>query len=333
MTDPELMGRVQLEWRYWQRFLLPGDHEGGLPEAWELLVDFENHTDAAWFGCPVHYHHGQVPDTEPILAGDRARLLFDQGIPDPFAPEWARRACDILAHWQARSERGWTFLGRPVRPARHAPFLGNDGVFTCAASLRGATQICLDIYESPEYVRELLAYIHEAFVQRMEAWRRHLDLPVAPSDGFWGADDSIALLSPEVYREFVLPWHRRFYDRFATARGRGMHLCGSVQHLLPLIARQLGIEWFDTGFPVDFGRLRRELGPEITVSGGPHAALFTRGNTPETMAERTREILTSGILQGGRFVLQEGNNLPPTADLEVCRAFCAAGMEYGAVVR
>jgi uroporphyrinogen-III decarboxylase len=33
--------------------------------------------------------------------------------------------------------------------------------------------------------------------------------------------------------------------------------------------------------------------------------------TPEQVYQRSREILTSGIMEGGRFIFREGNNLPP----------------------
>jgi uroporphyrinogen-III decarboxylase len=73
---------------------------------------------------------------------------------------------------------------------------------------------------------------------------------------------------------------------------------------------ELGVYEFDTGFPVDFGRLRRELGPEVTIWGGPDVMILKDG-TPAQVAEETMRILESGICAGGRFVLREGNNLAP----------------------
>jgi uroporphyrinogen-III decarboxylase len=47
--------------------------------------------------------------------------------------------------------------------------------------------------------------------------------------------------------------------------------------------------------------------------------LFVGGNRDELVAE-TERILHSGVLEGGRFILQEGNNLPPRTPLDYCQA-------------
>jgi len=318
MHDPEVMGQAVLEWHYWRRFLLPGDHEKGLPAEWPVHVDFENFYEAAWFGCEVHYRDGQVPDTTPILNDDNKRMLFDAGVPDPFAGPWPARWFEFVNAWDKKRLRGWTFLGVPVGAVKETPFAGTDGIFTVAASLRGATELCLDLMQDPDYARDLLEYVYEATASRMRAWRDRLELPL-PQDDFFGADDAIQFLSAEQYREFVLPFHKRLYDEFATEKGRAMHLCGNVQRLLPVIKEELGVKVFDTGFPVDFGRLRRDLGGETLVYGGPRAQLFV-GGSPEELAREAERILNSGILDGGRFVLQEGNNLPPKTPLENCQA-------------
>jgi len=85
---------------------------------------------------------------------------------------------------------------------------------------------------------------------------------------------------------------------------------------------------FDTGYPVDFGALRRDLGPEVLISGGPRVALFVE-DEPKPVVDEVQRILASGILEGGRFILQEGNNLPPRTRLDICEAFYEAGKRFG----
>jgi len=85
---------------------------------------------------------------------------------------------------------------------------------------------------------------------------------------------------------------------------------------------------FDTGFPVDHGGLRRELGPEIELLGGPQVSLLLQG-TPEQVFERTRGILRSGVMAGGRFILREGNNLPPLCPPANLEAMYQACLVYG----
>lgn len=331
MTDPELMGQAVLEWNYWVRFLLPGDHEKGLPDVWRVHVDFENVYDAAWLGAPVEYHADQVPYAAPFLGEDNKRALFDRGIPDPFSGEWAERAVRFLEHFQRKSRVGWTFLGRPVEVMPHAPFINFDGAFTAAASLRGPTEACMDLLTDPDYAGELLDFVTEAVIARIRAWRGYLGLP-AVWDDYLTADDSVEMLSVEQYREFILPRHRALFDALCPAGRRGIHLCGNAQRLFPVIRDELNVTNFDTGFPVDFARFRAEMGPEVQLSGGPRAPLFV-GEDPAPLLDETRRILASGILQGGRFILQEGNNLPPRACLDHCAAFYRLGRELGGIPR
>ncbi len=330
-TDPDLMADVVLAWQYFVRFLLPGDHEKGPPDAWPLTVHWDNIYDAAWMGCPVHYRENQVPDTTPILDDDHKHMLFDKGIPDPFAGGLAERTLRFMEHWEAKAKAGWTFLERPVAPQRVAPFTGTDGPMTLAVGVRGAENFLTDLMADPDYAHRLLDCLTEALVQQMAAWRRELGQPVQQDDFGFG-DDACEFISEATYREFVLPHHRRLYDTFSTGEGRFIHLCGNAQHLYPTIHGELGIGWFDTGFPIDFDRLRRELGPETIVSGGPRVAFFIEDDA-EPLLQETARILQSDILNGGLFVLQEGNNLPPRVPLERLRRFYEFGKTYGNLPR
>jgi uroporphyrinogen-III decarboxylase len=126
----------------------------------------------------------------------------------------------------------------------------------------------------------------------------------------------------------VLPLHRRYYESAPREMGRGMHLCGNASHLFPIMVEELGVRSFDTGFPVDHGKVRREVGPEVEIYGGVETALLLNG-TAEQVYGRAKEILLSGVKEGGRFVLQEANNLPPGVPLGNLEAMYRACLEYG----
>jgi uroporphyrinogen-III decarboxylase len=160
----------------------------------------------------------------------------------------------------------------------------------------------------------------------MVAFRRRLEQP-EESDAWGFADDSVQLLSVHTYRDLVLPYHKRLTERFGPKGPNGIHLCGDATHLFPTIKEELCVNSFDTGFPVDHGKLRRELGPEVTIHGGPHVELL-RSGAPERIREEVRRICESGVMEGGRFILREGNNLAPgtppgnvAAMYDACREF------------
>lgn len=90
----------------------------------------------------------------------------------------------------------------------------------------------------------------------------------------------------------------------------------------------LNVMSFDTGFPLDFKRLRTEIGPDVEIYGGPHVGLLLNGS-PQDVYDETCRILESGIKQGGRFVLREANNLPPCVPEKNLAAMYMAGLEKG----
>jgi uroporphyrinogen-III decarboxylase len=115
-----------------------------------------------------------------------------------------------------------------------------------------------------------------------------------------------------MYREFVLPCHRRILDELTVpGADRSMHLCGDAQRFFPILQKELGVMSFDTGFPVDFARLYDELLPGTRIYGGPSTGLLLNG-TPERIDAEVRRILASGVMGKSRaFVLREGNSLAP----------------------
>ena len=325
--DPGLMVETQVELQHYVRHNLLFDGELGMPkESWGAVgVDFQNTYEASWFGCPWRFGDGQVVDTEPILTDGKKYMLFDQGIPDPFSGGSMARNMEF---WERMKEKieGYTFMGLPVSGA-YPTGAGTDGPFTAAANLRGATEICMDMYEDPQYVKDLLSYITEATIVRLKAYRELLGQELRPKR--WGfADDSIQLLSPEMYREFVLPCHRRLISELAGEGPHSIHLCGDATRHFKMIRDELNVMAFDTGFPVDFGWLRRELGPDVQINGGPSVQFLLRA-TPEEVREEVRRILSTGVMEGGKFVLREGNNLSPGIPEENVAAMFVAAKEFG----
>ncbi len=314
-NDPAVMFDYQLRFQEWLKLTLPQDAEMGYPqEGWSISVDLQNYYEAAWLGCEVHYREGQVPDTEPILAGDKKYKLFDAGIPGPFDGLMQKN----LHYYEAFQEmaKGYLRCELPIKEIFPSG-LGTDGPLTVATSLRGS-ELYTDFYEDPEYVRELLNLITEATIKRLRAWRRYLGQPKkSPSFGF--ADDSLQLISEESYREFVLPCHRRLVEELGQGERGSIHLCGDATRHFKTIRDELNVYSFDTGFPVDFAALRKELGPEVQILGGPRVE-FLRTATPDQAREEVLRILNSGIREGGKFILREGNNLAPGTPLENIRA-------------
>lgn len=319
--DLAVQWEVQLALQQWIRNCVPQDQERGLPQTWTgLTPDFQNLYEAAWLGCSIEYREGEVPDTRPCLKERKADLAA-LSIPDPIHHGIQGRGLEFYEYFEDR-RKCENYAGRPVGPSSLCGG-GTDGPFTVACNMRGATEMCLDLYEDPAFARELLGFITEAIIVRVRAVgafnQRDSGAPAFPQPGWGFADDSIQLLSEAHYREFVLPCHHRLLAEFSKGGPNSIHLCGSVQRFLPLLQRELNIQTFDLGFPTDLGRARRELGPQALLRGNLHPQMLRDG--PVSMIRKqAEEILRSGVREGRRYIFCEGNNVAPQTPLEHLRA-------------
>jgi hypothetical protein len=310
-TDADTMLDFQLRAAKWRAENIAPfcDDPIGIPPnraSWLVRVDLQNFDEAAHLGAPVVFMRGQVPDTRPILAGDRKNALFDAGLPDPLYGGWYRRAHDIEEQWRERLRRMPEYEGWPVQIDPFGWWTG--GPLTLAVSLRGH-EFLSDLYEDPEYARALLGYLTEVTIARVRAHARYFGLP-DPPDSLWFADDALQMLSVKMAREFMLPVYLRLKREMTTAAHVKIHLCGDASRHFQWLKEEIGVNDFETGFPIDHGKIRRELGPEVTIHGGPTVMLL-RDGSPDDVTAETRRILNSGVCDGGRFVLREANNLAP----------------------
>jgi uroporphyrinogen-III decarboxylase len=320
MMDVQLRGA---EWRA-QTVSLCCDDQAGPPQEFQVTVDMLRFFDAGFFGCKLSYRDGQMPDTTPILVGDRKNLLFDRGLPHPLKGgifTWAHRMYDKMV---SKIEKNFTYHGKAVR---FVPFgLGTDGPLTVATSLRGA-ELYLDFYSDPDYVHQLLDFITAGTIARVQAHRQFFGLPLISED--WGyADDAVQMLSTEMVREFVLPYHQKLKDALTSAEQVSLHLCGNATRHFKMFRDEIGVNSFDTGFPIDFAWIRQEVGPAVEIQGGVRAPQLANG-TPDEICAEARRILASGIMEGGRFILKEANDLVPCTPLENLNALYQTARTYG----
>lgn len=323
-ADPEVMFQITLKCVDYIAHNLPFDQEMGIPkEHWENYVLFGNVIEEAWFGAEVIYLEGQLSATVPCYTGERKWQVFERGAPGPFAGIMGQ-VQRFYEYFVGRAAN-YEYHGRPVKVAEPTP-LGTDGPLTIANGLCGS-QIFEDMLQDEPYFHTLMGFITEATIRRVQAWRAYLKLETRPECG-WLADDAVQFLSAKSYREYVLPYHRRFMQALYGAGPHSMHLCGNVQRHLPALVKELNFKSFDTGYPIRFDTLRDEVGEEVEIQGGVKVNDLLNG-TPQEIRRISQHILTSGIRRGGRFIFKEANNLPPCVPLENLAAMYAAVKEFG----
>ena len=309
-------------------FSQSSDRSDVLPEMWSVFPDAQNCTDGAFFGGKIIYPSGQVPGVEPFLSIDEvddflARDFVSSIEKNPFLVEQLRRTAELR-----KAAKDFSYAGRKTRVYDFIPW--SDGPLTFCMTAFG-TDFLLLLAEEPEKCRRVFLKVTDDLLARHRYLCSVAEVPPVP--GAVGmADDSIAMISCDTYRSTLLDIHKHQYDVSSEgdlSRRRTCHLCGDATRHFKSLVDVCGVQSFDTGFPVNHGALRRELGPDIEISGGPHVGLLERKGASQECYNEAKRILQSGICEGGRFILQEGNNLPPLCPLENLQAVYQACLEFG----
>ena len=79
---------------------------------------------------------------------------------------------------------------------------------------------------------------------------------------------------------------------------------------------------------MDHGWLRKELGPEVQISGGPSVMLVKDGPI-SAIRNKVRDICKSGVMEGGKFILIAANNMAPCTPVEHVVALYDAAKQFG----
>lgn len=319
-ADPMVHAQMQLRTEAWRRCGMRFDWEMGLPEKWEIAPYPANVHEDALFGAEVILPGGhETPATRPPFSDEDGFAKF-MDYPFVSLPTTGHmhRMAETYHAWQERATRGWEYLGRPVVPL--PPIAGTDGPFTVACNLFSPDKICLMLLEEPEQLHAILTRLIETTIQRMRETHEHYRGCPKEKGDFGYADDMIAMLSVDSFREAIIPHHRKLVEAFlAPGKNLSIHLCGDSSRHFPILQEELGVGFFDTGFPLDFDNLRDSIGNDAFVSGGPEISFFMSESA--SLVAETKRVAQSRTALEGPFAMREGNNLPPLVPDENLVAF------------
>ncbi len=196
-----------------------------------------------------------------------------------------------------------------------------SGPFPEAYAVAG-TNLFLWMYDAPALVHRLMRIVTTAFLN----WQRYVrNLTGAPhKDLFLGAD-AAEMLNAQLFREFVLPYYLECYEAFSGERG--LHMCGKIDHLLPILADEMKITQLNGfGAVTSPELLAKWLGGKAYMTGGPDPILLWKGSQEKIRKECFRYL--SILAPYGGYVLQDGHGLAPGTPLENLHALVQAAREY-----
>jgi hypothetical protein len=233
-------------------------------------------------------------------------LMHTQGAPWQFpedatveslAAPWAGLTSDEVARLDAREAAHHPVMDRILAQFRTLQRLYGDQadiLFSRSGSMythtpyTSAHQLCgqdlfVDMLLEPEASQRLFAKVWEIYAA---LYARIAAATGATFTGLLLGDCAAALLSPETYRQVVLPTNRDLASRFARVT---YHSCGSSTHLLPHFAEIPHVVQAQLGPGTDLAAAARLL-PGLEMAPLVDAVLMRNGNA-EAVREAILQIL------------------------------------------
>jgi uroporphyrinogen decarboxylase len=221
-------------------------------------------------------------------------------------------------HWPAQNEIDL----RPVQVATDAlpdgmALVGfSGGVLEFTTDIMGLERFMYAVYDAPDLMAAVFDGVGHTIHQVFELYCQ-MDSVCA----LWLGDDlgsrNGLLVSPDLLREHVFPWYRRFAD-LAHQHDRPflLHSCGNMYSEMNYLIDEVGIDgkhsFEDAIKPVE--QFVAEYGDRVATLGGIDVNLLAQG--PESaIAARTREVLATAAASGA-YVCGSGNSIPNYVPME-----------------
>lgn len=197
------------------------------------------------------------------------------------------------------------------------------GPMLVANDLRGPTNMYMDVIDKPGFAKRFLGIITDKII----AWIKFTkELLGEPREGVFVGDDGAAQLSPQIYSEILLPFHKKIKSYFGGYTT--FHADAKADHILRIVDEELKIDDF-SGFGYQDNRelIAKLFGGKTVLCGNINPINIETG-TKESVIEECRNALEFFAPYSG-FFLKDGDNIPPNAPLENINAMYEAAAKYG----
>lgn len=217
----------------------------------------------------------------------------------------------------ARDARRWEDFDRRLetRSDRYVVCAIGFSLFERAWTLRGMTNLLMDMVEAPEFVDGLLDAICELDLRLVEQAVKH-DIDAVYFGDDWGQQRGL-IMGPTYWRRFIRPRIQRLYGAVKAAGKRVfIHSCGDVDEVFPDLI-EAGLDVFNPFQPevMDVYEMKRVYGDHLSFLGGMSIQrVMPFGSVDEVRAEARR--LMERIGAGGGYILAPSHDIPKDVPVE-----------------
>jgi len=215
-------------------------------------------------------------------------------------------------------------------------YFKEKGFFTQAEINGFFSDIWYRYYNMPDFLIGMAT--QEEFIKKLVDKVAQFNLKIAENylkrgvDSIMFCDDlgsnTGMLISPEAYRKFFYPWHKRLaelchkYGAYVN-----MHSHGNINKIVPLIV-EAGIDILNPVGPsdnMDLKELKAKYGERITLMGG--ISKFIDNMKKDELENHIRQIIKTGS-SGGGFILMSEGGIPSKMSKENFTFYCEVSKKY-----
>ena len=216
---------------------------------------------------------------------------------------------------EAISETKKIITDAPVSPIIAGPW-------TIAIGLRGASELIRDALKDPDYVYELMGFTTQMSIRFGEAL---LSIKAAPN--YSEAPASCSLISPDMYRTFIFPYHKQIVDHFTEKKtGVGLHVCGYADPILEDMVNT-GANNISIDAPTDLAKAVEATRGKAVLIGNVDTFLFL-SDDKEAMTQAIKGCVDAAPQDSG-YILATGCEVPGIAPPEKITWFMELVNEVG----
>jgi uroporphyrinogen-III decarboxylase len=273
-----------------------------------LMPWFGTVVAASAFGCKIEFPYKTDPAVNPrhypvATHGDVERLEVIDPEKDGLMPT----VLEFLRYMKENS-----FL-----PVGITDF---QGPLTTANQLMGYDKLIYLMFDRPDLMHRLMDVVTESLILWVKKQKEVIGEPLdwcigdqqvymGANGGIWFSDDDAVLMSPETYREFVVPYNSRILKEFG---GGAVHYCGNATHHADSFLEMEGLKALNI-----YNLFNIPSVAELQQKVGDKISLFVCDYTPVDFENYFDEMLSSldyrglficsqyspsvGLLKGGRY--------------------------------
>jgi uroporphyrinogen decarboxylase len=196
------------------------------------------------------------------------------------------------------------------------------GPWQIAVLLRGAEELIRDTFKDPQFTHELMKFTSKV-AERVILAQSELGIGISFSE----AACSLNLISPSIYKNFVLPYHREIVNHCKERKvGLAMHICGRIDAIMEDVV-STGITAISIDEASSLKKMMEVAKGRAVVIGNVSVRLFHEG-TKDEMEKAVKNCIEIAAKDSG-YILASGCELSEDSLIENVRNFFEAGCKYG----